>query len=263
MKRYLILLLLLAGCTQGEAQIIMGIAGGAKSAGTTPCQDAGCDGTYLFCWTGDYTGSDVTAGKDSGSSTIVGTENGTVEIEAACGQTGSGICLTGLDEGLEFAVTAENIIDFDVGTIWMTVYAPDLTGEADTFEASDGSASDYVRSWVSGTNRYNGTHRGTSDTNTLQAPASQMNLSDWTRVMFTWDIANDDLRICSDLDKDGVKDAGECTINEAATLVDETSALTEFVIGESHVGAWTSAETIKIDDVIVLPTYDAADPDPI
>jgi hypothetical protein len=260
----LVSLLVLSSCMSPSDAAINVAVGSPPTAGASPCATAGCDGTYKFCWTGDYAADTDKACFTSGGATKDGTQTGTVEIEAAYGRSGNGIRINDDTESWSWVIASDDGADDSAGTLWMSVYIGDVAAETTVFETNSGTAANGLRLSIAASERTTGTYKGNNAADNVQSPATTgvIDQGEWTRVMYSWDQPNDTEKVCVDKDTGGDKDAGECDDDVGEGMTAFAAAHTELHIGEDANGVVTT-DAIYIDDVKILSTYDAADPNPL
>jgi len=233
-----------------EGQVVT--AGGA--AGGCPVGAA----SVAFSWNGDHA-----SGSDYGCEVEVPEQasSNTGAIHADYGRTGNGYMFTNPNEYLEWAVTADDKIDDEIGTIWMWVYTPNggLLQNNTACEAY-GDSSNRIWLQLQGVERIRSydRHNGTEDS---VYPSMAITPETWTLVGMSW-------RVDDGLDLAGTVNDGDATYWEAGETLEEDDDLTAFGTAISLVGlgehntSSTSTDEIWIDDFYVLKTYKADYPGP-
>jgi len=207
-------------------------------------------GTYLFAWNGDYP-----ADTDKGCFT-----NGTVQkdgtlsggtISTDYGQTGYGFRKTANNQYLQWAVSGNDGINPAVGTMWMSVYVVDdgARTENTVFESYVGSA-DFIAVASMATNYLCAWYYGNSSGNSLCSNPGTLSVGVWTRIAYSWDDSNN---------LHSYKIGAGSWVQESEAINTWISAADKILIGESGTGG-TETDTIYIDNVFILSTYQAGDP---
>jgi len=220
----------------------------------------GCpSGTDAFAWNGDHeSGSDY--GCEGATPEQASSNTGT--IHADYGRTGNGFMFTNPNEYLEWAVTADDKIDDEIGTVWFWVYTPNggLLGNNAAFEAY-GASADKLWFQVQGVERIRNyvKHNNTEDS---VYPAMTITPETWTLVGMSWRASE------AGLDLAGTVNDGDTTYWEAGETLEEDDDLTAFGnaisvtgLGE-HNSASTGTDEVWIDDFYILKTYKADYPGP-
>jgi len=225
------------------------VAGGGVASGNA-CEDAGCTGTYDFCYTGDYSG-DVRKACYANGSNQTGTDVGTISVSSGY------ITVDAVDEGLEFVVSSDDVMDSALGTIWLSfcLDTDAITASTQIFEAGDELGSDdYIYCYISTDDTATCSYKGDWATKSVTSvnTASSDSCSTWNRLMYTWDLSGDKHKV--------VLDGGtgeEATTAELTALTPEPTII---LFGQEYSTIGMQYD-IQIKDVHILPTYDASDPD--
>jgi hypothetical protein len=246
----LLILLLASACSSADAGYGLQIVGPQVATSTpNPCATAGCDGTYKFCWTGDYAADTDKACVNSGAATLDGTiSGGTVGTDY--GQAGNGFAKTANNQYITWVNTADNLIDDTVGTVWMSIYSASLPDENDVLFESYVASTDYIKFELRLTSGHvRGTYRGQNASQDVEN-GTGLSTSTWTRVAYSWDDANN---------AHAVKMGADAWTAQSETLTALASATDDVTIGENAVGG-AENQTIYIDNVYVTAGYQDADP---
>jgi len=211
-------------------------------------------GTYLFAWNGDY-GSDKDKGCfTSGASQKDGTQSGGT-LSATYGQTGVGFGLTANDQYVTWAISGNDGIDPDVGTMWLDVYLPAVSitpaKQIIVFECfADGS--NHLSLGIRALGGLFGFYEGTSTGKTVTT--STLGVEGWNRVAYSWSRSG-----AEETHKHSVKLNAEAWIEDVEPLGTWAVSATSITIGEKDIGI-THSDTVYIDDVYVLAGYQTAHP---
>jgi hypothetical protein len=254
----LLLILACVGCHPADATVNVVVGQPGSYGGPTPCESAGCDGTYKFCWTGDYSGNSLTACTNSGAGTVNGERTGGA-IES--GTTGNEFRMDSHDDRIAFPVSSSDLIDNDVGTIWMSVWIDYTTAPAsncytgESFRAYDsggGSKNNKIAMYISTGKQAVGAYQGEGGTTQTAGSGSGITLGDavWARFHYGWDEDNDKHKAGLD---------GSWGTENAETLDQWNCEPDDFTIGEYAAGG-TMTDPVYIDNVYVTAGY--ADEDP-
>jgi len=222
----------------------------ANTTTVTTTIDPCSAGTYLSCWNGDYTSDTDKACFDSGASAKDGTQNdGTIGTDY--GETGNGFRITAEDQYLKWAVSSEDGIDDEEGTVWMSVYVTEDESRTDStvFEAHV-DVNNGIDIQVKGNNRVRGRHEGDGAPNNLDDATIMISPGEWHRIGYTWKVATDFHCVA-------VNESAWVCQEETLTAFDEP--LDQMQIGEDNTEA-TQTDTIDIDNVYVTGTYQDDDP---
>ena len=239
---YILGLLQTAGVDSTIALTGVSVSGTINSITATvnPCPT----GTYLLAWNGDYTSDTDKGCFASGASTKDGTQTGGT-LSASYGQVGVGYRKTAGNQYVSWAISSDDGFNDTVGTMWASAKV-----------TSDGSRTDAIvlHSYISGCdirlivvadNRIEGYYTGSQtvySTDTL-TPGT------WTRIAYAWDDTNN---------LHAVKIGAGAWAEASEALTSCSVQPTSFKIGTPITG--TESDTIDIDNVYVLGTYQAADP---
>lgn len=268
MTRYLLtlLLLLLPWTATGQdvcspespcsSRMNVGIVGGSVAAAAgTGCPNA----TYMWAYDAKYTDHANYSCKADKTTTIAGSEVGTITVDST-----NGVTLNAVDEGLNFAIGATEF-NHTTGTLWMSVYCSASRSTAvNVFYAQGNGTTNRIHVDVPTTGRVNGYYRGNNIADTI-APATAQGLADttWSRVLWTWDsspsagsqqlkiqVTGKDAHAHSDLTLD---DWNGSPADATLILLGEPAGLS-VITG--------TADTCYVKNVFVLAGYDTADPCP-
>jgi len=240
--------------TVAEAGMMTVIASGGSGASVDDC---GTDyGTYMMVWTGDH---------DSGAGYIChtnGTENKNATIDEGATFSTTDIQASGGNVYGGWAVSSNDIISDEEGTIYFTVsFTDDGNTDLDSvtfLEIPDTENSDSYYLYISfnGTpnevrlNWYDGTNSIEHDSTTTIAH------TDTVRIGVAWKVSTDDLGV-------------SIVSVEASPSWEDDSSITMtnwptdpgFVFVGEHYSGRSSSDTIKLKDLVILSTYKATDPE--
>lgn len=202
--------------------------------------------SYLSCYTGDHASGVNYICYDSGNSNKNGTENGTITV------TSSYVEITGTAEGLEWAVSTDDLAAGDVGTFWLTVYVDvaTITGVTAIFEITSANNNDMMSIRVNNDGTVRGIYRQNDVPVNLDSVAT-LSGQTATRIGYTWDQPNDKHKVYI-----------TTTGLEATTAgLNGLAVVTQMQIGEEFGGPVN--HTYRGYDLTIFSTYDVADPAPL
>ena len=226
------------------------ISGGVPAGGATACETAGCDGTYMFCWTGDLADTDEAC-----------FANGTVQKDGAVtggaigtdgGEVGNGYRKTANNQNILWLVEADDGISDDQGTIWMSIRVADSAdASAGVLESYIGTADKLLLVARPATNLVRFLHYGTATSDNVYSVATWTDAT-WTRISASWRVGG-----AGDAESAGV--AGSWADDASANLDVFASAADDVTIGENSTGGGETTQ-IDIDNVYITAGYKDADP---
>ena len=208
-------------------------------------------GTYLFAYDGDYTGEVKQACFTNGTANKLGTENdpGTnITVSADY------VEFDALNANLTFAVTGDDGLDDQEGTIYFSIYIVTTAGSNNLIESFPASLPDQngIKILTSTGQLIGFIEAGNVQHSTY---GSTLSPDTWYRVGYAWKVggagANHSIS--------GV------TLGSVHSWADDEDALDatawtpdDFTIGENY-GGNVVENTIRIKDVLVVPTFKGTD----
>ena len=220
------------------------ILGSTATVGTT-CPA----GTYDFAWNGDYPSDTDKACTNSGAASQDGTMSGGT-LSSSYGYSGVGLRVTANNQYLTWSY----VLDNSLGTVWMWVYFADETPASTTpfFESSYNTSNRlYLQALTNG--RLQATYQGAGTPTQSSSSTGDTLANGWNRVAMAWDQVNGHLTW-----KIG---AGSWYGVTGGSLTAWAGATNDTTIGENELAA-VFTETVYIDDLYYVNSYQAADPMP-
>lgn len=253
MKRLLIILALLIALPC-EARMSVGIVGsGGVAAAADPC---GCPtSTYMFCYTGDHASGTGYACFTNGTAT----KNGTV-VDATIST--DYVSYSAVNDYIEWAVSSDDGVNDELGTLYFSAYLTDegdatLEGGAiiEIFSGTDANNKILLYSYAANTGA-RGFHVGTATSHNVIGTGS-LTTGAWFRYGLSWNVATSKLSVSI-----VALGSAHSWVEEADALVafDGAAQPTVIRIGESTSGLSVRDIPVLIKNVIILGTYQAADP---
>ena len=228
-------------------------------SGSVPVAESGdCPtGTYAFAWNGDHGDGDHYACTASGGATRLGTNDGTDRVSDAINSDGDNeFVMSTRDMYISWACAAGDLLDGDVATIWLSYYQPDtLTGQTNVFESFSANGGNRAKIQIKTNTRVNGYHRANSGTTADIDSANVVAVNaSWVRIGYTFQVA-------ADAEGDHyVSDNGSWNDGQGEDLDAWDQDCDYVAIGEFVGGGADPGQTIYIDDVYVINSYQAVDP---
>lgn len=258
MKKYIVLFILLLAsngwCQKGVTISGASFSGAGASAATCPT------GAYMTAWNGDYPSHTTYACLASGASTLDAFEQSGGTVSSDYGETGVGFGTTANDQRTGWTVTSANLINGNLGTMWISVKFTN-NGENGSFWEYYSDANNNI-SCIIGTSALTAVcyHKGNGETADSVTSDAAITVGEWFRVGYTWDRANN--THCVRVYKIGVgsKDwvGTDCDADTMAASFAE-GATNKMFIGERYTGVPTD-DAFSIDNLYIMSTYQAADP---
>ena len=255
---FLAVVFLIIGGSSGLAADFSSIINYYNAGGTS---NSCPSGTYLFAWDGDHTDGSLVGCKNSGASTVTGT-NTSGTISSSYGETGNGIQFTANNQHLIFPVSSEDLIDQDTGTVWMDLYINETTvPDSPVFwEAVNfADAYNYKLKLTFYTSEYvTGKYKAGTTEQTTGGSAAPVTLQTYIRIAYSWDSPNGRhcILVCG-VDGTDCSTWDDTDIETLDTWVG--NAIDRFTLGEDATGGGSSSE-YWLDNVYSLSGYQTAHP---
>jgi len=279
MKKILTISILLIATNSWAWTQMFNAAGGPGNTGAVPAScDANCpSGVYKFFWDGDNTTSENHACiTNCSASDARDTSDGT-DRTVAGGQSGQMFDETAQNQYGEWTIAADDIIDDEIGTVWLSVYAISSTGlgnvlssNMNVFEVStdaDSCTINDIQIILKNNGRVSNIFRSNNNNESVDNAAILYNYSDWSRIGYTWSVADTgdgkgSTHCVQKCDGDKTNCSGwycNNAVDNSDTLVAFTVAADTLAIGDHECGGADGGE-VYIDNVFVMSTFKATDP---
>lgn len=244
MKKYLLAILMSTMLFVAPTHSWMMMGANQPSDGATPCETAGCTGTFEHCWTGQYASDTDKACQESGASTSDGTENGSPIQDSGGGDYVAQIY--DADDYIVWTDIPDQSIDAK-GTVEFELTTPgSFSGETCLFEIWDDSNNIITCKTRSTEPDIQCRHKGQSTSRYVDSGA--ISTSTTYTIVFSW--RNDSTERLS-LSVDASESTNDADINAFS------SDINEIVIGDKRAN-FGVADDMVIDDFEVRTGYEGS-----
>jgi len=238
-----------------------------KPSSADPCTTAGCTGTYLFCWTGEYSGDSDKACLNSGASTVDASGDNGSTIGAGGAINGSvGALLDNAADYVYWAFTAANVDESGTISFLLAVPAGPFTTTSTFYHLYSSTDTDEnnISSYTDDSEQPDTRYEGSADSG-YSGPTDAVSASTTYTICATWNVDVGGDSVCTariaGVDPDCSTASWDCT---AATITEFNDPAAFFQIGNDCASAGGDSACDnqalnttgwKVDDVYIYDDY--------